>query len=434
MQSLQKTEYHLEEGKAYGRLFPELKPLIVSDKHLKELTESMIDYDWKCQDSKVVSNGLAIFGQFLAHDMTFEVTSKFRGYNQADTFVNDRTLRLDLDCLYGQWSQDFLYNKNDRNKLLLGEEYQDNGNTWLDLQRNAQEKAIIPDARNDENIIVSQMQVLFILFHNQIVEKVRQECGAKEVFKEARQQVIWYYHWLILHDYLYKITDWTVFEDILCHGPKYFCNPVFLPLEFTGAAFRTGHSQTRENNRINSDTEKNLFELGAFQKMEEYLDWRYLFDFGDGNVQYARLIDTKIGKIFHDIPFIKSADKFERSLPYRNMKRGVVYRLPSGEDVARRMCEQPIEVNETQHLDGTPLWYYILKEAEVLGHEGEHLGPVGSRLVLECFLGILNHDQYSFQVLHPKWKPEIGRNEGQFDFVDMVQYANADVSPVKIQS
>jgi len=360
MQSLQKTEYHLDDKKNYGKLFPELKPLILSNRDLKELSEAMIDYDWKCMDSEVISNGLAIFGQYLAHDLTFEVTSRFRGYNQTDNYVNDRTLRLDLDCLYGQWSQDFLYDSTDRDKLLLGECYEDEGNTWLDLQRNAQEKAIIPDARNDENIIVSQMQVLFIRFHNCMVDYLKNQCSSRELFKEARKMVIWHYQWLILHEYLYKITDWTVFEDILQHGPKYFHHPIYLPLEFTGAVFRTGHSQTRENNRINEKTEKNLFELGAFQKMEEYLDWRYLFDFGDGKVEYARLIDTKIGKIFHDIPFIKSSDKYERSLPFRNLRRGVVYGLPSGEDVARRMCEEPLDIKETAHLDGTPLWYYVL--------------------------------------------------------------------------
>ncbi len=422
MQSLQKTEFHLDERKSYGKLFPELKPLIVSDSHLKDLTELMIDYQWQCKDSKVVSNGLAIFGQFLAHDMTFEVTSKFRGYNQIETFVNDRTIRLDLDCMYGQWNQDFLYDAKSRDKLLLGEKYEKGEYSWYDLQRNAQEKAIIPDARNDENIIVSQMHMLFILFHNKMVDQVKSYCSANETFQEARRWVIWYYQWLILHEYLYKITDWTIFEDILANGPKYFDCPDFLPLEFAGAVFRTGHSQTREDNRINEDTEKSLFELGAFQKMEEYVDWRFMFDFEDGCVQYARVIDTKIGKIFHDIPFIKSGNKYERSLPYRNLKRGVVYGLASGEDIARRMCIEPLEIEETRKMGGTPLWYYVLKEAQVLGHGGEHLGPMGSRLMLECFLAILNYDQHSFQVLHPKWRPELGRNEGKFDFVDLVNF------------
>ena len=86
MQSLQKTVFHLDERKTYRKLFPELKSLEISDDQLKELTELMIDYNWQCEDSRYFSNGLAIFGQLLAHDMTFEVTSKFRGYNQVETF------------------------------------------------------------------------------------------------------------------------------------------------------------------------------------------------------------------------------------------------------------------------------------------------------------------------------------------------------------
>ncbi len=420
MQSFQKYEYHLEERRTYAKLFPELKPLVVSDNNLKELTDGMIDHKGKCLDSKVVSSGLAIFGQMIAHDMTFEVTSKFRGYNQIETFINDRTFRLDLDCMYGQWTQDFLYDMNDRDKLLLGKRYEEKGRCWYDLQRNSQDKALIPDARNDENFIVSQLHLMFMRFHNKMVDRVQKYCAYNDVFQEARKLTVWHFQWLILHEYLYKITDWTVFEDILENGPGYYHCPDYLPLEFTGAVFRTGHTQVREDYRINDEEEMDLFGMGSFRRVDKYVDWHYFFDFGDDCVQYARRIDTRIGRLFHDIPFLKSEDKYQRSLPYRNMKRGVAYGLASGEDIARRMCIDPIEVEETRHMGGTPLWYYILREAEVCGHDGEHLGPVGSRLMLECFLGMLNHDKHSFQVLHPKWRPTLGRKKGEFDFADLV--------------
>ncbi len=422
MQSFQKTEFHQHSHQQFDRLFPELQPLIIPDKKLEKLADKMMEQT-KCKDSKVVTNGLSIFGQFLAHDMTFEVTSKFRGFNETRKFTSDRTFNLDLDCLYGQWSQDFLYDKDDRSKLLLGMTcYDEHGNCWVDLQRNSQEKAIIPDARNDENIIVSRMQVLFIDFHNKMVDIVRDECKQDDVFTEARRRVIWHYHWLITHQYLYKIADWDIFEKIMNNGTSFYRSPTFMPLEFTGAAFRQGHSQTRDDNRINKHVTKGLFELGAFKKMEEYVDWRYFFDLGHGCVQYAKLIDTKIQKAFHDIPFIRSENKYLRSLPFRNLRRGVIYGLPSGEDVAKRMCFEPIEVPECARLElgGTPLWYYILKEAEVLGHEGEHLGPVGSTLLSECFLSILCNDDQSFLKVHPKWKPELGREEGSFDFQDLI--------------
>lgn len=51
----------------------------------------------------------------------------------------------------------------------------------------------------------------------------------------------------------------------------------------------------------------------------------------------------------------------------------------------------------------TPLWYYILKEAE-LTRGGTCLGPVGGTLVAEVLLGLLVHDRTSF--LHAGWAPE----------------------------
>ncbi len=424
MQSLQHTHFSQVFPNHFNRLFPELRPLIVDDNKLIKLAHQMMEFS-SCKDSKCFSNGLSIFGQFLAHDITFETSSRFHGRNETGRFVNERTIHFDLDSMYGQWTQDYLYDENDRVKLLLGKQHQnEEGHHWTDLQRNDQSKAIIPDARNDENIIVSRMQVLFIDFHNCMIDYLRESCPSGELYREARRQVLWYYHWLIIHEYLRKICDPATLDNILTNGPKFYDDPCRLPLEFTGAAFRTGHSQTREDNRINKNTKKNLFELGSFQEMTNFVDWRYLFDFGDGNVQYAKLIDTKIAKAFHDIPFIPSKDKHERSLPYRNLRRGVAYGLPSGEDLAHRMCLDIIDVPERYKLGlpGTPLWYYILKEAEELGDGGEYMGPLGSTLLAEVFLAILQNDNESFLRLHPKWQPDLGREKGVFDFTDLIKW------------
>lgn len=425
MQSLQKTHFHLRDEPAFSKLFPELPALYVSEKKLQKLAARMVEYS-TCLDSTHISNGQAIFSQFLAHDMTFESSSKLRSFHDPSVpLQNDRSFNLDLDCVYGQWTQDFLYDATDRSKLLLGQEYSDLacGYFWTDLQRNAQHKAIIPDARNDENLIVSRMQVLFIEFHNKVVELVRQETGGYNVFQEARKRVIWHYQWLILHEFLIKVMEPDIYQEIYEEGSTFYCHPGGLPLEFTGAAFRVGHSQTREDNRINAQTVAGLFELGAFEKMDQYLDWRYMFDFGDACVQMAKKIDSKIAKSFHNIPFIRTDRPIEKSLPYRNLKRGVVYGLPSGEDVAKRMSIVPLEIpaKEDLELKGTPLWYYILKEAEMM-HGGERLGPVGSRLTGEVFMTILRHDDASFLKVDPLWQPDLGTEAGRFTFQDMIHF------------
>lgn len=427
MQSQQNSAFQAKQKHHFARLFPELESLYVPDEALEELANSMKEYKRQAakNNSIVISNGIGIFSQFLAHDITFESSSKLKGqFNQSSQFQNDRTINLDLDCVYGQRTQAFFYDVKDSAKLLLGKEYKKGRNTWHDLQRNAQGKAIIPDARNDENIIVSRMQVLFIKFHNKMVDHLRKKKYKGNLFNEAKRLVIWYYHWLIINEYLYKIMDWEVFERIKREGCQYFTQPHTMPLEFTGAAFRVGHSQTRETNRINAKTEKSLLELGSFKTMEEYVDWHYIFNFGDDKCQFAKLIDTKIGKSFHDIKFIPAKRKIDRSLPFLNLRRGVVYGLPSGESVANRLGFEPIEVKETEDLklSGTPLWFYILREAELQGHKGEHLGPVGSTILGECFFSIMREDDFSFLKLHPKWKPTLGKDIGEFEFTDLIRF------------
>ena len=107
--------------------------------------------------------------------------------------------------------------------------------------------------------------------------------------------------------------------------------------------------------------------------------------------------------------------------------RGEVYGLPSGEDLARRLGVEPIAVEETRQFDfpGTPLWFYVLREAEVCNN-GEFLGPVGSRILGECFMTIMQHDDWSYLKLHPRWTPTLGREVGKFDFVDLICFALED--------
>ena len=427
MHSHQNAAFHSKEKAHFSRLFPELEPLIIDDEKLKKLNATMIEKpNTPESDSKVISNGISIFSQFLAHDITFDTTGAFSGANNISQLQNDRTINLDLDCVYGQKTKDFLYDAKDTDKILLGKQYRSGKTSWYDLQRNSQGKAIIPDARNDENIIVNRIQVLFIQFHNKMVDHLRDKKFQGNVFNEARRLVIWHYHWLIIYEYLYKIMDWKIFEDILKNGCRYYTQPYSLPLEFSGAAFRAGHSQTRDLNRINKTTEKKLFDLGFFTTMKENVDLHYIFNFGDDKCQFAKLIDTKIAKSFQNIPFIKSKVKEERSLAYRNLKRGVSYGLPSGEDMANRIGVEPIKVAETKKLklSGTPLWFYILREAELRGHEGEHLGPVGSTILGECFFTIMRNDDFSFLKLHPLWKPTLGKDIGEFEFTDLVRFVS----------
>lgn len=423
MQSFQKNVFHLDYRRDYQKLFPELLPLRISDDELMALTRA-IQEGKPGKDSQAITNGEALLGQFLAHDLTFEASSRTRFQAGQQASLAPRRHHLDLDTLYGQWTQDFLYDEADDQKLLLGQHYSAGKFAWYDLQRNAQHKAIIPDSRNDENLITAAMQVAFIRFHNTVVDRLRESRGRQDVYPEARRLVIWHYHWIIIHQYLRKMMDPFIYDDLLTNGPKYYCDASFLPLEMTGAAFRVGHAQSRDQYRVHADRDLSLQELGQFSAIDQPIDWRYLFDYGDGKVQHALKIDTHVSPTFHHLPFLAGQGEFARSLPYLNLLRSREYGLPSGEDVAKRMELDPIDVPLTRNmgLEGTPLWYYILFEAECLFH-GEHLGPVGSRLLGEAFYIQMIQDGDSYLQLYPKWKPAWGRVPGQFDFVDLLKVA-----------
>jgi hypothetical protein len=123
-----------------------------------------------------------------------------------------------------------------------------------DLQRNAQGRAVIGDPRNDENIIVSQLHHAFIRFHNNVVEHVAaKQPGLKgaALFAEARRVVTWHYQWVVVRDFLPRIVGDELAEEVLSPAgvpnlslfePR---NDPFIPVEFSGAAYRFGHSMVR---------------------------------------------------------------------------------------------------------------------------------------------------------------------------------------------
>jgi hypothetical protein len=111
--------------------------------------------------------------------------------------------------------------------------------------------------------------------------------------------------------------------------------------------------------------------------------------------------------------------------------------LPSGQDVAQAMS-LPVLTAAELALDGldlpaagkaalkahTPLWYYLLREAQVKG-AGEHLGPVGGRIVAEVLLGILANDPLSYFRVEPGWRPQppFARDDGTFDMPQLIRFA-----------
>jgi hypothetical protein len=82
---------------------------------------------------------------------------------------------------------------------------------------------------------------------------------------------------------------------------------------------------------------------------------------------------------------------------------------------------------------GTPLWFYILAEAEAAG--GHRLGPVGGRIVADVFLGLLKADQdgllHDNSPSHGSWQPSppIAPAPGQFGIGDLAVFAGVATRP-----
>ena len=148
-----------------------------------------------------------------------------------------------------------------------------------------------------------------------------------------------------------------------------------------------------------------------------------------------RRLDPFLAKELHMLPD-------GTSLPFRNLKRGVNLGLPSGQDIAAAMkVKNPLTQDEiASGSDGavakaqglhkaTPLWYYILKEAHVR-HAGLRLGPVGSTIIAEVFVGLVHGDQQSYLWQRKNWKPELpSRTAGEFTMADLIRFVD-DVNPL----
>jgi hypothetical protein len=351
-----------------------------------------------------VAAGWPIFGQFVAHDITAD-RSALQSHVDPKALHNARTPALDLECLYGDGpvGHPFLFQRDDPAKLLLGVD-------GLDVPRNAEGIAIIGDPRNDSHLLVAQLHLAFMKVHNTFVDAARRG-GAFEhdVFASAARETRWHYQWWVLHEFLPGLVGQPLVDQVIGDKRRWFrpSDAVFIPLEFADAAYRYGHSQIRETYQLNRSTEPVcLFpDLLGFQPVvrERAVDWTLFFDLpGTRSAQRARKIDGRMVKSLIHLPVaITGALDVEDydSLAIRDLQRGQGVGLPSGEAVARHIGIEPLTADEvglgTVGWTGeTPLWYYILREADVIAG-GACLGPVGGRIVAEVVITLLERDPES---------------------------------------
>lgn len=403
----------------YARMFPELPSFEADEQFLHALGRTGGacdggDVDDSPDSLADTAAGWPIFGQFIAHDITADRSVLRSGANAAELH-NAHSPQLNLECLYGDGpaGHPFLYQRDDPAKLLLGID-------GVDVQRNAEGIAVIADPRNDTHLLISQLHLAMCRAHNDFVDEVRSRGVANDrVFEEAARKMRWHYQWIVIKEFLPALVGERLVEEVLREGPRWFRpkHGGFIPLEFAGAAYRYGHSQIRHRYRINAQSDPvPLFpDLVGFRAVprERAVDWTLFFDTPHGApAQRSKKIDGKLVQALIDLPVsITGHCEIEayHSLAVRDLQRGHGAGLPSGEAVARHIGVDPLTADEigvasNDERGETPLWYYILRESDILTG-GNHLGPVGGRIVVEVLVGLIDSDPTSFRHSH-EWRPK----------------------------
>jgi hypothetical protein len=404
-------------------------------------------------DNPTHTAGTTFMGQFIDHDMTFDATSQLGVPTDPLTAPNSRTPTLDLDSVYGggPTGSPALYDPSDPAKLLIG-----SGGIFEDLPRTSSGSAIISDPRNDENMMIAGLHCAVILFHNKAVDYARSN-GAnttQDAFTQARRLTTWHYQWVVLHEFLPLFVGQPMVDDVLQNGRRFYTVGVgqaFMPVEFQGACYRFGHSMVRPSYRANlkGDNGNPFFGFvfdpgqnavtsdpsdlrGGFRAPRRFIGWQTFFDFGDGQVKRNKKVDTHISTPLFTLPLGAIASGQPPTvLPQRNLLRQLTWSIPSGQAIASAMGVTPLSKQQLSELKpygfdtSTPLWYYALKEAELL-ENGLNLGPVAGRIVAEVFIGLLQSDPNGYLVANPGWQPLFGASAGSFHMTDFLTFAGVD--------
>ena len=494
----------------YGSMFALPPALRLGEDALQAIATAMIKQDKgkpitepeTIDENPTIPSGYTYFGQFVDHDITFDPTPLNGASIDPQALVDFRSPALDLDCVYGRGPDDqpYMYEA-DGLRLRVGPPPGAPGaaiGAKADLHRLDDGTAILGDKRNDENKIVSQLHGAMIQLHNKVVGDVPlitsflgrpPQDGGTETFRAAATIVRWHYQWVAVFDYLARICEPGMVEEIYNNGspmlPHYLNRDApngYMPVEFSVAAYRFGHSMVRPSYALNRDVTTSTpppaepsriptFALNATPAGTESLSgvpgkgigklpdhWGIDFSFfldglpkPAGNFQLPQpsyRIDALLSEPLQALPEFASQPSPFANLAFRNLKRGQMLQLPSGEAVSNALGIEPLgpdilwgagsrlmtpekeaaldpgdaadfalvqrnrakilqDFGNTGLAGSTPLWYYILREAEYYGvtkdlnekgavFGGQHLGPVGSRIVAETLIGLLWMDQGSF--------------------------------------
>lgn len=467
----------------YGTMFKDLEPFYPDRADLDSLAtimsgaaaypdaeiSNLLLSAKKTSDSVSIPAGYTYLAQFIAHDISFDEASDRHtrkdfpldviGQESIRALRNLRNPFFDLEAIYGSEGpkilrSDLLLPRSNSTKLPLfrlgdtkGVTSESVGASYSypnDLPRkNASVDAKIIDPRNDENLLLAQTQVAFTKFHNALVVKYSKtgSFSYEKLYENARKLAIRAYQTIVLEDFLPQIVDKTVLKDVKekAATTDLFYQPtpenMFIPLEFSVAAFRFGHSMIRNDYDLNSLRLKTpLYELMKFTGRSEMgskpspgkvvrlnlpsnwiIDWNRFFVINGSTPIFAEPIDTRLPSALlklRPLPAHLFGGRAS-SLAALDLYRGRRFGLPTGQSIAGKIGAKPLTSGQIEMLinqmevqlqpqanaaaislrlrkafsEKTPLWFYILAEAELTG--AGKLGDVGSRIVAETMVTLL---------------------------------------------
>jgi hypothetical protein len=404
-----------------------LPPTPFSDEALEALGRKMSETHPLHSGS--IPSGYVYLGQFITHDVA-KMAPVHELLEQPEELVNLTSPAVDLSNVYGRgFREGFVDQKTGKMKLgtVTGRERQN------DLPRKSDGKALIPDERDDENLLVSQLHVQFLRLHNFFVDEIAAAdpgLDADQLFAAAREQTILHYQQVVLYDYLDTVLDGSVWEYVIAQNRGSLWNPTAaemarVPVEFSAAAFRFAHSMILTSYTVNAHRAgalKDLLRPDKHVPATHVVDWTFFF-LRPGHkpspfLNVSSPIDVNVPvKVPVRSPggealAIKDLQAGNRSsLPDAQLLVNHVLRNhPEVAAAARLRQLTPAELNpivaigegatyrEAPMLEllgedygferKTPLWYYILAEAQAT-QGGYRLGPLGSLIVAEALRGLV---------------------------------------------
>lgn len=474
---------------------------------LLSLAEAMTAAGGPDSENPTIPAGFTYLGQFIDHDLTLDNTAKAFGSSVTiDELLQGRSPALDLDSLYGRGpdhAEDGKKFYTDGIRLKMGTtaptdlppagtntafDKFDLPRVGLGSSKKERRLAQIPDQRNDENLAVAQTHLAFIRFHNRVADELALKgVPSADLFNKAREIVVKHYQWMIRTDFLPRIVDSAIVDDVFTNGRQFFepgaaaeLLPT-MPIEFSVAAYRLGHSMVRgayEWNRVFKSggrggiaTLELLFqfsgtsgilspppddlndpEAGRFERLPSnwICDFRRLYDFTEigkndlqapeGAPNLAKRIDTLLVDPLKNLPVgsfrggTNATPAQERNLAFRNLVRAQMIKLASGQQMAEKFKVRPLSADEIRMgnkgavipvdspvVKNTPLWFYILREAEL--NNGK-LGAVGGRIVAETFHRAMEGSKHSI-VRDRVWRPKdlVSNPNDRFKMTDLLLFA-----------